>query len=111
MSERKWQKEIQAWLDGDELQYLTIPLGWVIMDVSKNHKNPITCPEYQWRIRSVNPRDLAAGNYLAGMENEILRTPEVQNAFKAGWGKAILSTPQVRNAFRAGWDKAIESIT
>ena len=91
MSERKWKKEIEAWLAGSALEYLVIPHGWITMDISKNYKDPISSSEFQWRIKPVNPKDLATGNYLAVNE--------------------VFSVPQVRNAFRAGWDKAIESIT
>jgi hypothetical protein len=93
MSERKWQKEIQAWLYGDELEYLNCANKWVNISsvISANPRSPMSYPELAWRIKPVSPKDLATGDYLAVNE--------------------VFSICQVRNAFRAGWDKAIESIT
>ena len=39
-----WRKEIQAWLNGEDLEFMSITGNWITMNLSENQeRNPLTC--------------------------------------------------------------------
>ena len=45
MTQHKWHKEIKAWADGAEIEYLSIGYGWQVTN------SPEWCEESEYRIK------------------------------------------------------------